>query len=44
MKSHPKFVSKTKYFFETTRLISEIIGYSNRKTKSTESTVKRIDI
>jgi hypothetical protein len=43
MRANSYFRSKPKYFFEATRLISERIGYSTRRTKTTESSVKTVD-
>lgn len=42
MKANGDFKSKPKYFFEAARLISERYGYSTRRTKGSESEVKRI--
>ena len=44
MQANSEFSSKPKYFFEATRLISERIGYSTRRTKTTESSVKTINV
>jgi len=42
MQANSEFLSKPKFFFEATRLISERIGYSTRRTATTESAVKNV--
>jgi hypothetical protein len=44
MRANEQFTSKPKYFFEATRLISERVGYSTRRTSAKESVVKTVNV